>query len=292
MYRKFVHLLQALGVYVFYYLVWLIPLSWASGCGGRLGRLIGPRLDVSGRARRNLKMVFPEKTAAEIEAIVAGMWENLGRIAFEFPHLANMSTDPLPDWLVIEGREYMDALIASGRPGIFFSAHLANWEIFAPIASYYKLPFAFIYRTANNPWIDQLYQGKRRDFAEFIPKGPRGTRRLANALREGKSLALLIDQKMNEGISVPFLGIPAMTAPALAHLALRSNLWVIPSRTERVGGCRFKVTFYPPMTLPENMDREQATFVMMGQVNAMISDWIRERPEQWFWLHRRWPDSE
>ena len=84
-----------------------------------------------------------------------------------------------------------------------------------------------------------------------------------------------------------------MTAPGLAHLALRTGYPVIPTRAERLGGCRFRVTFYPPLTLPpENMDRDQATSLIMEQVNATVGEWIRERPEQWFWLHRRWPDSK
>ena len=101
---------------------------------------------------------------------------------------------------------------------------------------------------------------------------------------------MLVDQKLNDGIAVPFFGRDAMTAPALAQLALKYRCPVVPARLERLDGARFRLTFQPPMELPDTGDREADVFETMRRVNAIFEDWIRARPEQWLWLHRRWPD--
>ena len=115
-------------------------------------------------------------------------------------------------------------------------------------------------------------------------------RQLIKALRRGEHLGMLVDQKLNEGIPVPFFGRDAMTAPALAQLARRFACPVAPVRVERLEGAHFRLTVYPPLTLAESGDREADTAAAMGQVNAIIEGWIRDRPEQWLWLHRRWPE--
>lgn len=290
--KRFIYGIQAVGVYISYCFIGMLPLSRASNFGGWLGRVLGPRLAASERARQNLRMIFPEKNETEIETIVKGMWDNLGRVACELPHLSRLKADKLPDWLIVDGIENLKKVIDSGKTAIFVSAHYGNWEIFTPVARHFRLPLVFVYRTANNPWIEKLIQHSRAGFAELIPKGHKGARRLAEALREGKSLALLADQKMNEGISVPFLGLPAKTASAPAHLALRSCYPVLPVRSERLDGHRIRVTFYPPLDPPAEMERQEAARMMTEKINEVIGEWIRERPEQWFWLHRRWPDSK
>jgi len=100
---------------------------------------------------------------------------------------------------------------------------------------------------------------------------------------------MLVDQKMNNGIAVPFFGRPAMTAPALAQLALRFDCPVVPARVVRLNGAHFQLIVYPPLEVAKTGDREHDTLTLMTQVNTMIEGWIRERPEQWLWLHNRWP---
>ena len=106
----------------------------------------------------------------------------------------------------------------------------------------------------------------------------------------GGHLGILPDQKMNDGIAVPFFGRDAMTAPALARLALRFDCPVVPLRAERTGGARFHIRFYPPLEIPNSGDRQADVLALMTEVNRIIEGWIIERPEQWLWLHRRWPD--
>ena len=118
-----------------------------------------------------------------------------------------------------------------------------------------------------------------------------GARKAIAVLRAGRRLGMLVDQKANDGIAVPFFGRDAMTPPALAQFALRFGCTVTPVRMERLDGCRFRVTFYPALDLPASGDRHADLAEAMRRVNAMLEGWIRERPAQWLWLHRRWPDS-
>ena len=112
---------------------------------------------------------------------------------------------------------------------------------------------------------------------------------MIRALNRGDKIAMLVDQKMNDGISVPFLGREAMTAPALAELALRYNCPVIPARVERLKHAKFRVTFYPPLEFTSSGDKKSDVFAIMEQINCLLGAWITERPEQWLRLHNRWP---
>jgi KDO2-lipid IV(A) lauroyltransferase len=268
----------------------LLPLDRASALGGALARAIGPRLGLSKRARLNLRRALPELDAAETEAIIRGMWDNLGRVAAEYPHLRKIKVFADDGRVETRGLEHLDRALAAGRRVILFSGHLANWEIAALAGGQYGLDIAQIYRAANNPLVDRLVGRLRGDQGELIPKGAVASRRAVAALRRGGHLSLLVDQKMNDGITVPFFGRDAMTAPALALFALHYDCDVLPVRIERTEGAHFRLTVYPPLTLPDSGDRDAGVLALMTAVNHSLEGWIRERPEQWFWLHRRWPD--
>jgi KDO2-lipid IV(A) lauroyltransferase len=270
----------------------LLPLDWASALGGALGSWIGPRLGISRRARTNLRDAMPELGLAESEAIICGMWDNLGRVAFEYPHLRRIKVFAPGGRVEVRGIEHLDRAIAAKRSVIMFSGHLGNWEIAALAGGQYGIDIAQIYRAANNPIVDRLVARLRGAQGELIPKGTVASRRAVAALRRGGHLSLLVDQKLNDGIPVPFFGRDAMTAPALAVLALRFDCAVLPVRVERLVGARFRLTVYPPLPLPlpRSGDRDTDAAALMLEVNRTLETWIRERPEQWFWLHRRWPD--
>jgi len=173
---------------------------------------------------------------------------------------------------------------------IVFSGHIANWEIGMLAGTQYGISVSQIYRAANNPLMDRMIARFRGNQGEFIPKGAVAARRAIIALREGQHLGLLADQKMNDGIPVPFFGRPAMTAPALAVLALRFDCDVLPLRVERLDGARFRVTVFPALPLPRSGDPHADAAALMTEVNKTLEAWIRDRPEQWLWVHRRWPD--
>jgi KDO2-lipid IV(A) lauroyltransferase len=287
---RLAHRLQAWGAGLLFGTFRLLPIGWASALGGALARHIGPSLGVSKRARDNLQRAFPELSETAIGSIVAGMWDNLGRVAVEYPHLRKIRVFEPGGRVETHGLEHVDQAVAAGRQMIIFSGHIANWEIAALATVQYGLPVAQIYRAANNPRVDRMITRFRGDSGDLIPKGAVAARRAIAALRRGAHLTMLADQKMNDGVPVPFFGRPAMTAPALASLALRFDCDVLPARVERLRGAHFRLTVFPPLPLARSGDHHADVAVVMARVNKTLEAWIRDRPEQWFWLHRRWPD--
>jgi Kdo2-lipid IVA lauroyltransferase/acyltransferase len=284
------HRLEAWGASLLFGLLRLLPIDWVSALGGALGRRVGPYFGISKRARTNLRRAFPDLSDAAVEQIVSGMWDNLGRAAAEYPHLREIRVFAPGGRVETHGFENMDQAIAAGRRMIIFSGHIANWEIGALAAVQYGIAVAQIYRAANNPLVDRLIARFRGDRGEYIPKGAIAARRAFAALYRGEHLTLLADQKLNDGIPVPFFGRPTMTAPALALLALRFNCDVLPARVERLAGAHFRLTVFPPLPLPRSGDRQADVAKLMALVNATLEAWIRDRPELWLWVHRRWPD--
>ena len=283
---EFIGTLLALGVFR------ILPVDAASSLGGKLGGSLGPLLPVNNRARHSLMLAFPEKSAQEITRIVKGMWENFGRTAAEYPHLRRLRCYEDTGRVDVQGTELLDQIQDSGEPHIFFSGHFANLELEGTSITGRKMPLTIVYRAANNPLVDYLLLQIRKHGigAAFVPKGKTGARELLAALGEGRHVGLLVDQKMNDGISVPFFGRDAMTAPALAQLALKSDRPIIPLQIERLKGASFRITVHSPLEIQKTGDRETDVYNVMVQVNETLESWIRQRPEQWFWLHNRWGD--
>ena len=266
----------------------------ASDLGGRLCRAIGPLLPVSRVADANLRLTMPELDAAARRRIVRGVWDNLGRTAAEFPHLAALRKDTAsgPGW-VARGAEVLEAQARIGGPVLFVSAHIGNWEMLPQAVAHFGLRFSSFYRAAGNPLVDKMIRDLR-DAAMGTPvplfaKGARGARlALAHVLRGG-SLGMLVDQKMNDGIEARLFGQPAMTATALAAIALRQRCPVIAGRVERIGPARLRLVVDPPLALPDTGDRMADQAILTQRINDMLEGWIRETPHSWLWLHRRWP---
>ncbi len=267
----------------------LLPVDWASGLGGWIGRTVGPVMGQNKKAARNLARAFPDNSTETNASIIHGMWDNLGRVIAEYPHLPRICAKLKGGRVEIEGLEIIRALATDGKPGILFGAHLANWEVQPFIARHTGLELALIYRAPNNQWVDRLLR-RLRDAPLLFRKGQEGARALYSLLRGGGHVAMLVDQKMNDGIAVPFFGRDAMTAPAIAQFGLRLGCVIVPVRTERLKGARFRITVHPPLDLPDTGDRAADERAVMVRINGIVEDWVRARPEQWLWLHRRWPD--
>ena len=282
--KKLQHIIEFLALQLLFAVFRALPLDIASAAGGFMARAIGPFLRAHKIANNNLSMIFPDMERKKKQELLTAMWDNLGRVAAELPHL---QTNKLYDRMEISG---LENLPKDGKPAIFFSGHLGNWELCYPIAQHNGIPITLIYRHANNKYVDKLITNIRATQADnLFPKGAKGSFKMLRAIKDGHSLAMLIDQKMNEGIAVPFFGRPAMTAPAMAELALRYDLPLIPARAIRTNGAHFNATVYPPLVITKTGDEKKDSLAIMTQVNALLESWIRETPEQWFWVHKRWP---
>jgi KDO2-lipid IV(A) lauroyltransferase len=176
---------------------------------------------------------------------------------------------------------------------VLFSGHLANWEMLAVVPAHFGIRLSIFYRAATNPLVDAIIVGLRRaatgaDVPMFA-KGAQGARAAMAHLKAGGFLGMLIDQKMNDGIAAPLFGRPAMTAPAAAAFALRYRCTLVPAHVERLGPARFRLVVEAPLDLPDTGDRHADIAALAAAMNARLEGWIRARPGEWLWLHRRWP---
>lgn len=288
---RIAHGIEGAGALLVFWLFRLLPVEWASAAGGFLARSLGPRVAISRRARKNLKAALPALDDAAIERTIRGMWDNLGRVVGEYAHLGAYRVYEPGGRIEIVGAENIRAQGADGKRAIFFSGHFGNWEVATLAVTQAGLEVAEIYRAANNPLVDRIINDARSVVgSELVPKGAVAARRALAAMQEHRHIAMLVDQKMNDGIAVPFFGRDAMTAPALARLARRYGCTVVPVRIERLGGAHFRLVCEPPLAVPVTADAAADVLALMTAVNATIERWVRARPEQWLWVHRRWPD--
>ncbi len=266
----------------------------ASNAMGALCRAIGPRLPLSRVADANLRAALPHLTAPARAGIIRSMWENLGRTAGEFPHLADLPKDSAsgPGWEMVNDH-LLHAQAARGGPAIFVSGHIGNWEMLPPAVAWYGMPFSSVYRQASNTAIDAVILDlRRRAMGQSVPmfaKGAKGARAAFAHMRRGGYLGMLTDQKMNDGIEARLFGLPAMTAPAAAALAVRFGCPVIPGRVQRIGPARFRLIVDEPLLPRAGADTQEAVAELTQAINDRLEQWITERPAEWLWVHRRFP---
>lgn len=285
------YMLEALGLIIGLAFLRRLTPDAASNFGGFVARNLGPRLPVSKRAVRNLRLAMPELSEARRAEILRGMWDNLGRTAAEYPHLDRIAK-PESGRIELVDIEPVRRLREEPGAAILCSAHLANWEILPITAALFGLDMTSIVREPNNLYVRGMIERMRGVAGGArAPKGEAGAKEAIRVLRASRILAVLFDQKLNRGLAVPFFGIDAMTAAAPAQLALRFRCPLILVRIERTGPARFRLTAEAPLEHPDSGDSQRDTLLMTRRMNEILEGWIRERPEQWFWLHRRWPDA-
>ncbi len=264
----------------------LLPMDAASALGGWIGRKIGPWTRFADVAYHNLRRAFPDKTEKEITRIFLEMWENIGRVVFEYPHLSKLQRRGQTSRIEWVGTEHL-------RKGqarkVYFSGHLANWEVVALGILKFEEHVRFVYRPPNNPFVHKMLRFVRRQAGILtIPKGRVGSKRILSYMTKGGAIGLLGDQKMNDGIAVDFFGQETMAASGIAKLARRFQCPVIPVRVERLKGVRFRITFYEPILPAVFQEETNSEEVVTQRLYNYLESWIRERPWEWLWIHRRW----
>lgn len=266
-----------------------LPVDAASAAGGALLRALGPLTGAHRTARRNLELAFPDMAPSERRRLLAAQWDNVGRLFAEFPLTDRLT--PASGRVEIEGGERLVALARERRAAVLISGHFSNWEIMAGAIVHLGVECQITYRAANNPSIDRrIIEARRRYGVRLLaPKGGDGSREILDAMKRGESVAFLNDQKFNGGVAAPFFGVAAHTAPGPTRLALRFGAEMIPLSVQRTRGARFRVVVHPPIPLPRTGDRAADIQTGVAAVNAFMEARVRERPHEWFWVHRRWP---
>jgi KDO2-lipid IV(A) lauroyltransferase len=269
----------------------LLPVDAASAFGAALLRRLGPMTGADRTIRRNLELAFPEMSAAERDRIRIASWENFGRFAAEFTMLDRLT--PASGRVEVVGAERLRSIAEDGVPTLMVSGHFSNFEIMASAIVASGVRCQVSYRPANNPYFnDRIIQARKRyGVTSLAPKGAGGARDIIRALARGESVAMLIDQKFNAGVASPIFGHLAHSNPGPVRLARRYGGKVTPLAVRRLGGAHFRVTFYDPIVMPDTGHEEADTEAGVRRLNSFIEDRVRERPEEYFWAHRRWPKS-
>ncbi len=272
-------------------LIRALPIDWASGFGGWVLGWAGPLTSIHKTADMNIRLAFPEMSKADRKRLLKAQWENTGRAFAEFAILDRLT--PASDRIEMINGERLDAIRESGKPVVFVSGHFACFEIMPAAILHYGIDCEVTYREANNPYVEERLRKARARYGvkRFAPKGGEGARDLLVGMKEGASVALMNDQKFNRGIAVPFFGHDAFTAPGPSRLALRFGTVLQPMTVRRIKGARFQVTVHDPIELERTGDRSRDIELGVRRVTKFVEDEVRAHPEDWFWVHKRWPNE-
>ncbi len=288
--KRFIWLLEASILGVLWWVLGRLSPDRASAVGRRLLGLFGPHHDKNRIIKGNLALAFPDLSPTEIETLAREVWANLGALLSEYPHLETICVQEADERLEIVVSEEVEVLRQSGKQVVFVTAHLGNWEVSAAAGAKLGFPMMVVYTPLQNPWMDRLLARMRRPLGVKLVTRDGALRPLVQHMRQGGSVGLLVDQRVDAGEPLPFFGLDMWTSLMPARLALKFGCPLVPARVERLNGARFRVTIYRPIQPDgEITDEQEQALAMTRQVNALFEGWIREQPDQWLCSKRRWP---
>jgi Kdo2-lipid IVA lauroyltransferase/acyltransferase len=263
---------------------------------GRTMRRIGPRLKEHSLGRANIAAAFPEKSSEEVEAILAGVWDNLGRVAVEFAYLNRLHildpARPGSENILYEPEVHdrFHRLRLDRKPSLVFAAHLANWELPAYVAASYGLRVTTLYRRLNIKAVnDAILRTRSEIMGTLVATGHGAPMKLLRALQEGQHVAMLIDQHLAQGVDVTFFGRPCKANPLIAQLARNLECPIYGTRVVRLPDRnRFRVDLTEAVEPARDQEGQIDVRTTMQRVTDVVEGWVREHPDQWLWLHNRW----
>mgnify|MGYP001461504236 CR=1 FL=1 len=269
----------------------IIGLRNASNIGSILGKLIGPLFRSKKIIRENIKIGLGDIDQQKESEIINGMWSNIGRTFAEYIFLKDFKLNrTIFDHMKINGTEHLEDIKKNNETVIFYSAHIANFELMAMELDKYGIKCAAIYRPLNNFFLNPLMEYLRMKYIcpNQIPKGRSGMREVINKFKNGHSIALMVDQRVGEGPRINFFNRPAQTTTIPAQLALRYNCKLVPISLKRLEGATFEMTVHQPYKIEKTENTELDTQTITLKINNIIEKMIIKNPTQWLWSHNRW----
>lgn len=284
--------IEAFGYDVVVFLVRLLPVDVASDLGAWIMRTFGPMTSMDRKVvRANLKLAFPDKEKAWTDRVVRAQWDNLGRT---FAELTMMDRITVANGrITVENSQRLDEIRQSGKPVVFISGHFANFEIMPSVILAAGIECQITYRAMNNPYIDARVRKARARYGVklFAPKGGDGAKEILIGMNKGESAALMNDQKFNRGVATPFFGRIVETAPGPTKFAQKFGTVLQPMSIARLSKANFKVVVHTPIEVDQTGKRSQDIDTTVCKISKFIEDVVRDRPEEWFWVHKRWPNE-
>ena len=269
----------------------IIGLQNSSNLGSILGRLIGPLFRSKNIIEKNIAIGLGDIDKKKQEKIIDEMWSNIGRTFAEYMFLKNFRFNKSNlSHVKINGKQYLEQIKKSNEPVIFYSGHLANFELMAMELDKFDIKTAAIYRPLNNFFLNPLMEYLRLKYIcpNQIPKGRIGMRDIINKIRNGYSVALMVDQRVGEGPRIPFFNKLAQTTTVPAQLSLKYGCKLVPISMKRIGNINFEMTVYEPYNIKKTKNSDEDTQKITLEINQILEKMILENPGQWLWSHNRW----
>ena len=277
---------EFLFVYTLLIIFKIIGYKAASSLGEKIGILIGPFFRSQKKIENNLKNSNIGFNDLERKKIIKNMWGNYGRILAEYPFLKNFKNNTFKKYIEIEGLNYLDEIKKNNKKVVFISGHFNNFELMAMYLENSGLDIAAIYRPLNNIFLNGIMEKIRLNHIckKQIKKGKSGTRELLQLFKDGYSIALMIDQRVSEGVKSKLFNRSALTTTIPAQLVKKYSVDVVPVYIERKSGIYFKMHINKPIFFDENKSLEEIT----DRLNKILEEMILKNPDQWIWSHDRW----
>jgi KDO2-lipid IV(A) lauroyltransferase len=284
--NKLKYFAQFILIVVFFLIFKILGLKFASFISGKFFQLIGPIFRSKKLIHSNIKKAFPKIDEKDLKNITKSMWNNYGRVFAEYMFMKNFRNDKLQNNIEIVGKEILEDIKNSNQKAVFISGHFSNFELMAMQIEKVGIKLAAIYRPLNNMFLNLVMEKIRKRYIckMQIKKGIGGLKQLLKFSNEGYSTALMIDQRVSQGIKSNFFNEKAFTTTIPAQLVKKFKIPIVPIFIERYEGIKFKMTVHKPIYFSDEQTIEDIT----SQLNEILEKMILSDPNYWIWSHNRW----
>ena len=280
------YFIQFIIIVILFFIFKILGYRLSSALGGKIFEIIGPLFRSKRLIQSNIKKAIPNIEFERLNEITKSMWNNYGRVFAEYMFIKDFNEGRLKNNLKIEGQDILDNIKKTNKPVIFISGHLANFELMAMHIEKSGIKLSAIYRPLNNIFLNKIMERIRRKYiCKFqIKKGIAGVRKIINMLKDNYSTALMIDQRVSEGIEVNFFNQKALTTTVPAQLVKKYKIPVVPIFIEIINDINFNIVVKKPI----NFDDKKSVRDITDKLNHVLEQMIIYKPEQWIWSHNRW----
>jgi len=280
------YFLQFLFIIIFFSLFKILGLNISSALGGKLFEKIGPLFRSKKLIHSNLKKAFPDISLDHLNGITKMMWNNYGRVFAEYMFIKKFREDRSNKNIIIEGQEILEDIKKKNKSVVFISGHLSNFELMAMHIEKSGIKLSAIYRPLNNIFLNKIMERIRKKYIckYQIKKGIGGMKKLMHLKKLNYSTALMIDQRVSQGIRSDFFNQKALTTTIPAQLVKKFKIPIVPIFIERINDINFKIVIKNPITF----DNEETTKTITDKLNLVLEKMISYKPELWIWSHNRW----
>ena len=277
---------QFIFIIIFFSLFKLLGLRISSAIGGKIFEIIGPLFRSTNLIHSNIKKAFPDINLKDLNNITKLMWNNYGRVFAEYMFIKDFRTDRSSSKIKIEGQEILDKIKREGKPVVFISGHFSNFELMAMHIEKSGIKLSAIYRPLNNIFLNKIMERIRKKYIckNQIKKGIGGMKKLINLKKDNYSTALMIDQRVSQGIVSNFFNHKALTTTVPAQLVKKYRIPVVPIFIERINDINFRIVIKNPVNFNNDLSIKDIT----ERLNRILEQMILFKPEEWIWSHNRW----